>query len=221
MIEAIGVIIPAHQEEALLPACLEACQVALRRVRALASTKLVVALDACRDASATIAGEHGLAVEHRCVGRARAAGVDAVLASFGAVPRDRLWLAMTDADSRVPPDWLEHQIALANGGAAAVAGTVLVDDWGDFPARHVTSYEEFYATHEHVHGTNLGVCADAYLAAGGFAPIATGEDVALWNALVATGAPLARTRAIPVVTSSRLAARAPDGFASFLRSWAA
>lgn len=219
MIEAIGIVVPAHDEEELLPACLAA----LDKARGLVGipTKLVVVLDSCTDDSAAIAGEDGLVVHHRCVGRARADGVLAVLRHFREVPLDRIWLAMTDADSRVPETWLARQLSLASA-AVGVAGTVTVDDWGDFPAHRIGSYEARYAAEEgHIHGANMGVRADAYLAVGGFPPVATSEDVALWSALRLRRYPLVTTTSNPVVTSARLEARAPDGFAAFLRNWAA
>ena len=215
-IDAVGIVIPAHDEEELLPECLAA----IEQARIPIPTRLVVVLDACTDRSAEIAGVSGISVTHRTVGRARAAGVNAVLRHFAGVPRRRLWLAMTDADSRVPGHWLREQLRLARD-FVAVAGTVAVDEWGAYPDARIESYEQFYANAEHVHGANLGIRADAYLAAGGFRPLATSEDVALFTALESGGWPVTRTRAIPVLTSSRLTARAPDGFASFLRDWAA
>ena len=46
-------------------------------------------------------------------------------------------------------------------------------------------------------GANLGFTADAYLAAGGFRPLPTAEDVALVNDLQAAGLPLLRTTRLP------------------------
>jgi hypothetical protein len=83
-------------------------------------------------------------------------------------------------------------------------------------------FRQFYVRggehHPHVHGANLGVRADAYLAAGGFAAHPTGEDHALWRALA--DRPRIATRRIPVVTSARRRARAPSGFAGFLTAMA-
>ena len=41
--------------------------------------------------------------------------------------------------------------------------------------------------HPHVHGTNFGVSMAAYVEAGGFSALATGEDHALWRALIDGG----------------------------------
>lgn len=226
MIDAVGVVVPAHDEAALLPRCLAA----LERARgALAVPSLaVVVLDACRDASAAIAARwsgpdrHAIAIEARNVGAARAAGMGHVLAHLRG-DRARIWLATTDADSEVPPSWLVDQLQLARDGAEAVAGSIRVTDWNGYPIGFGERFVQFYEPadsgdhHGHVHGANLGVRADAYLEAGGFAPLATGEDHALWRALHAR--PRVSTRRLAVTTSARRAARAPDGFSGFLSAF--
>jgi hypothetical protein len=135
-----------------------------------------------------------------------------------------VWIATTDADTRVPRWWLRRQLGFAAQGWKGVLGTVTVADWIDHPARVQRLYAQRYGAwrvhHPHVHGANLGVAADAYLAAGGFRPLPTGEDHALIDALLAAGVPLLRTAQIPVVTSARRHARAPRGFAWLLTSLA-
>ncbi|WP_239072180.1 hypothetical protein [Streptomyces bauhiniae] len=75
--------------------------------------------------------------------------------------------------------------------------------------------------HPHVHGANLGFAADAYLDAGGFPPLTTGEDRALVHALERRGHRVLRTAACPVLTSPRLRPRAHGGFGHFLSAIAA
>jgi glycosyltransferase involved in cell wall biosynthesis len=80
VISSIGVVVPAHDEEELLPGCLAA----LREAAALAAAerpglrvRIVVAADACSDGTAALAERAGAAVvpvSVRNVGRARAAG---------------------------------------------------------------------------------------------------------------------------------------------------
>ena len=71
-------------------------------------------------------------------------------------------------------------------------------------------------THPHVHGANLGMRADAYLAAGGWNPLTTAEDHDMWGRLRAhTGAHLSDAR-LQVLTSGRRTGRAPLGFAGAL-----
>lgn len=218
MIEAIGVIVPAHDEEELLPACVDALDRALAAVPPTVARTSVIMLDACRDGSAACCGGIAtLACEFRNAGAARALGARHVLDYLRSDPA-KTWLATTDADSRVPSDWLVTQLALAARGAQAVAGTVVVDDWTEHPSGLAERFVRFYEANSHVHGANLGVRADAYLAVGGFEALESGEDHALWHALA--DRPRMTTREIPVITSARRRGRAPAGFADFLIAFA-
>ena len=92
------------------------------------SVIFVVALDSCTDNSEAVARRAGVdtvSLQARNVGRARAAGADLALA------RGARWLAFTDADTVVAPNWLHAQLALR---CEAVCGTVGVRDWGDYGA---------------------------------------------------------------------------------------
>ena len=222
MIRSVGVIVPAHNEQSLLPSCLAALH---RAARALGGTpvQLVVVADACRDQTAQIARHGGAAVlplSARCVGTARAAGVREALRRARPLDPAEIWLATTDADTVVPPDWLRRQLICASMGWDAVAGTVRVTDWaGRRPAvRALFSrlYHSAAGPHRHVHGANLGFRASAYLRAGGFPDVPTGEDRALVAALTAAGSRVRYTRAITVATSARRDARAPQGFGCYL-----
>jgi hypothetical protein len=108
--------------------------------------------------------------------------------------------------------------------AEAVCGSICVDDWSAHP-QHVRDYfRQTYVDadgHQHVHGANLGVSAQAYRRAGGFAPLACSEDVALVARLLETGAHVVWSAAPRVVTSARLASRARGGFGDTLSGWAA
>lgn len=217
MIRAVGVVIPVHDEEASLARCLTAIRRAADHVSV--PVHVVAVLDACTDRSGVIAREAGVeacSIIARNVGAARRFGADRVVDRFNTFAPSEVWLATTDADSSVPSHWLSTQLA---SNAEAVAGTVVVEDWGSYD--RAAAYEQFYAQggehHPHVHGTNLGVRLDRYLEVGGFEPLTTGEDVRLWRALEALpDRHLVKTRSIPVVTSARLVGRAPKGFAAFL-----
>ena len=213
----IGIVIPAHNEAELIGACLGAVGVAAshRRLRGEAVETIVV-LDHCTDATRLVAQNHPvqvLAVEHRNVGRARAAGAEVMLA-HGA-----RWLAFTDADTSVSPDWLVDQLDL---DADVVCDTVGVADWTPHGTLGGYLHRRFDATyldvegHSHIHGANLGVSARAYQTAGGFDALACGEDVALIEALKRTGARIAWSARPRVVTSARVYARASGGFADAL-----
>lgn len=226
----IGVVVPVHDEEDLLADCLDAVALAADRARAecAVSVGVVVVLDSCTDRSSEIAGQFAgdrpgcrtVTVAARSVGTARAVGMAAHLHR-----RDpaRLWLATTDADSRVPTDWLTRQLAHHAAGADAVLGTVRVEDWSAHlpvvSARHLSRYTD-RAGHRHVHGANLGLTAQAYLAAGGFAAVPAHEDVLLVQALQEAGCELAWVDDLPVITSARPLGRAPLGFARYLRELA-
>jgi glycosyltransferase involved in cell wall biosynthesis len=214
----LGVIVPAHNEERLLGRCLAALAIAATHAALAAETvRIIVVLDECTDASETIAREAGvevLTVAARNVGVARAAGA-ALLLAAGA-----RWLAFTDADSRVSPDWLTVQLSLR---ADVVCGLICVDDWEDHPSAVRETFARIYQDsddHRHVHGANLGVCAAAYRRAGGFPPLPEAEDVALVARLLETGANIAWSAAPRVVTSARVSSRVRGGFGDTLTSWA-
>jgi glycosyltransferase involved in cell wall biosynthesis len=227
VIGAVGVVIPAHDEEDLLPSCLAAVGLAVAPLAAI-PVHVVVVADACTDQTARLARAGGAAVldiQARSVGAARAAGVEEVLRRTGPLDPASVWLATTDADTLVPPCWLTRQLRYAEGGWDAVVGTITVTDWRQFPAglpplfaRH---YDTAGPTHPHVHGANLGFSAAAYLAAGGFGPTRTAEDHALVSALAIAGRQVLRTTTVSVVTSARRRARAPHGFSHLLAALAA
>jgi glycosyltransferase involved in cell wall biosynthesis len=215
-----AVVVPANNEEDLLPACLTALSVCAGQVAPL-PVELVVVADDCSDATAAVAKAYGaevVTVEARNVGRARAAGLAYALRNGP----DGLWLATTDADSRVPPGWLSAHQAHATTGADLVVGTVTVERWGAWPATVRERYELSYRAgltatgHDHVHGANLGCDARTYQEAGGFAPLPHDEDRDLVARVVGAGFHVVFDADLPVVTSTRRVARAPAGFAAYL-----
>jgi glycosyltransferase involved in cell wall biosynthesis len=229
VIERICVVVPVRDEAARLGACLRALRRAAEDPRlAGVAVELAVVLDACTDASedvarAALAGVAGAAIvrcEHRSAGAARAAGAQELLDRRDG---DRTWLATTDADSTVPPDWLAAQVALAAGGADAVVGTVALDGLDAWPRAVRERYAALYRDggtgdgHRHAHGANLGVRADALAASGGLPELAQGEDHALVAGLAARGARIVRTGAVRVRTSARPDARAAGGLGALLR----
>jgi glycosyltransferase involved in cell wall biosynthesis len=222
MIRAVGVVVPAHDEQDLLPACLASLRRAAQALRG-ARVHLVVVADACRDRTADVARQGGAAVvttSARSVGAARAAGVREVLRRTGHLDPADVWLATTDADTVVPARWLREQARYGDQGWDAVAGTVRVADWSGYQPDMRSLFRKRYGAgpgpHAHVHGANLGFRAAAYLRAGGFPDVPTAEDHALVAALAAAGGRVRRTRALTVVTSARREARAPHGFSHYL-----
>ena len=231
MIRAVAVVIPARDEERLIGACLRAVTRAARHPRLDGlPVAVVVAADSCTDGTAALARRRGAEVLPVLVGAAgavRALGtahaLDLLRIGLPDLSAEEVWLAHTDADSQVPPCWLARQLRHAERGFDAVVGTVRVDDWSQHAPGLEQRFRSQYAAHRglrrdhpHVHGANLGVRAAAYLAVGGFPPLATGEDVALVAALQSGGHRLVRTDACPVRTSARRDPRAPGGFSDFL-----
>ena len=224
-VEAAGVVVPAHDEETLLPACLAALRGAASALRL--PVHVVVVADACTDQTAAVAraaGARVIGIHARRVGAARAAGMRELLRLTAGSDPAAVWLATTDADTLVPPDWLRRQLDYANAGWDVVLGTVTVTDWDGHPPHVPVAFAERYAfgsgPHPHVHGANLGIRASAYLAAGGFPPLRTAEDHALLAAATRAGCMVAQASDIAVETSGRRLARAPRGFGDLLRTLA-
>jgi glycosyltransferase involved in cell wall biosynthesis len=217
----LGMIVPAHNEEALIGACLDALCAAAEHPGLLGEdVVIVVVLDACDDATLAVVLRHAEAnaaratiicteLNARNVGIARAAGARLALM------RGARWLAFTDADTRVSPGWLTAQMQL---DVDVVCGSVAVDDWSPhrehadmLRAHFARTYNDRDGPH-HIHGANLGVAADAYQRAGGFRPLPCHEDVALVAALTDAGARFAWSAAPRVTTSARIDARCREGF---------
>ena len=111
----IAVIVPAHNQEAHIGACLQSLTCA-GACLALAGEPvlIIVVLDDCSDGTRRIATEFGVCVvvsSARNGGTARAVGAQMAL-SAGA-----RWLAFTDAGSEVAPNWISQQHGGAAGGA--------------------------------------------------------------------------------------------------------
>lgn len=218
-----AVVIPAHNEQANLPACLRAVLTAARC--APVPVIVVVVLDASEDGSAELAGRYGtevhfIGVQAHNVGAARAAGFD-YARSLDASAAD-CWYATTDADSRVDPDWLTRQLRC---DADMILGLVRVVDWRRHRADVVHRYLQAYsawadgrhaAAHNHIHGANMGFSSDAYWQVGGFHARASGEDVDLVKRFDAAGHRIRRDARLSVITSARTRPRAPRGFGHHL-----
>ncbi len=209
----IGVVVPAHNEETYLKACLEALLRAADHPRLEGETvSVVVVLDACHDGSAAIARRYPVSVLEVAgpnVGVARHAGAQWLLA------RGARWLAFTDADSQVGDDWLASQ---CNVDSDVVCGGIRLAEWERLPA----ALRQSYLGHDHgeqrIYGANLGVCARAYQAVGGFRPLRCHEDVQLVRALEAGGYRIAWDSTARVTTSAREDARAPEGFGALMKA---
>lgn len=230
---SVAVVIPAHNEQATIAACLSTVLAACREIASRADTWVVVVADSCTDDTALIArrtlGHQGEVLEcaHRSSGTARQLGTAASLARFQGLatqtdPR-RVWIANTDADTFVPADWLRVHLQFADEGFGALAGIVCIDPESDADGNVRQHFAATYrveadGTHGHVHGANVGVRADAYLAVGGWSYLALAEDHCLWNRLRRHGWTVRSSTRSVVRTSGRLQGRAKGGFADTLRT---
>ncbi len=231
----LAVVIPVHNEEQHLERALAGVRAAgnlLQQHHPAAGVSFLVVLDSCTDNSAGVAAGFArtdsrfklVDVAFRSVGKSRRAGIRALFteAAFAELraAAGQLWFANTDADSRVPENWLLRQLELANAGADAVLGSVEPDPDGMDPEllRRWHAKHPFEEDHPHVYGANFGVRASAYVLAGGFPRQRSHEDKVLVERLRRRGFSVVSTDSIRVLTSGRTHARAPQGFGAYLRT---
>ncbi len=225
-ISHIATLIPARDEEHLLPGCIASVLRAQQAVPASVTCDIIVAVDSSTDRTYDIAsrmlGNRGLVLTTNVgsVGTSRALAAEAALSRYTGPPSN-CWLANTDADCKVPERWLLDQLLLAANGTQAIAGIVDVLDFTEHHEGVAKRFRETYlihpdGTHPHVHGANMGMRADTYLKAGGWADLQTAEDHDLWNRLSHGGCRRQSVAKLKVLTSGRRVGRAPSGFADAL-----
>ncbi|WP_313823187.1 glycosyltransferase family 2 protein [Citricoccus sp.] len=232
----IIVAIPAHDEELLLPGCLDHVAAAVTWARAIGAVDravIAVAAHRCADRTAQVARARltdaepdveWIVIEDRAsatVAEVRRTAVDAAVPLLG--QSSSAWLFNTDADSLVPADWISSSLAVATADEAdAVAGLVDLLDWNP-PAAARHAYELLVtrgihsAGHDHAYGANLVVRLDAYQTVGGFTPRSHGEDHDLLRRLGAARFRVATPMFPRVSTSGREDPRCADGLGSLLR----
>lgn len=225
-LETIIVVIPIHNEEALLPRCIAALTDAIDALESSPTptprVTVQLVLDACTDASERIASLspfHVTKVDFTNVGAARSHGVARALQRRGRTDTRSLWIANTDGDSCVPRNWLTEQVDLARQGADLMIGTVR-PDFSDLSEAQRDAWTRTHVPGEangHVHGANLGFRANRYLEAGAFPELSEHEDVQLVAALRGIpGIVEVASDACWVLTSGRGVGRTAGGYASFL-----
>ena len=117
----------------------------------------------------------------------------------------------------MPSEWLGAQIHEHEEGADLWSGRVAIVESSAEREATVAQWRGDYEVEvQPIHGTSLGFNAAVYRAVGGFPPLATGEDRALRQSLVALGARVHYNSSVRVVTSARRNARSPLGFAHAL-----
>jgi len=224
---SIGVVIPARNEEATIEDCIGSVLVAGDSHRRRGALWVVVVADSCSDRTASLAlraiGDCGQVIETRVrsAGAARRLGAAAVIERFRHVDPGSLWLANTDADTCVCPDWIDVHLRFADQGMTGVAGIVRLAPGGT-PEAH-EAFRHSYpiradGTHAHVHGANIALRGDAYLDVGGWTDRPLSEDHCLWRRLRRRGWPVSSAASSVVITSARLQGRASGGFADTLQA---
>ncbi|WP_457101133.1 glycosyltransferase [Microbacterium sp. P5_E9] len=225
-VTTVVVAVPVHNEAELLDRCLSALSVAAATAARRGIRCVVrIVLDGCTDGSRLIAEAHQfptMTISAERVGDARARGIEAAMQELRHIPPQRVWIANTDADSAVPPNWIVAQCELAASGADVFIGTVR-PDFADLSPRHQRHWVRTHSSgtpNGHVHGASLGIRASTYTAAGGFEAVEEHEDVELVRRCLLLGANLRASATAEVLTSGRFIGRTPAGYAGYLRAQA-
>ena len=240
------IAVPVRNEAERIATCLRAIDA--QAGPAPGSLGLVLFLNNCTDGTREIV--EGLVPTMSIPVRVRVedfSGAHAGWARRRAMDEAAAWLGetgvilSTDADSRVPPDWVARNRAAIAGGADAVAGRVELDatEAALLPSALIArgALEETYDTliteaealidpdphdpwpcHRTTIGATLAVTRAAYLQVGGMPEIALGEDGAFIARLLEHGLRVRHATDIRVTISARLTGRAPGGVADTIRS---
>jgi peptidoglycan/xylan/chitin deacetylase (PgdA/CDA1 family) len=187
----ISIIVPAYNEESVITCCLKA----LKNQSLAGNYEIIVVDNASSDRTAEIA----LSLGCRVVKEMKQGYVYALMSGFSAAKGEII--AVTDADSMVPSNWLET-IAdiLSDPKAVACSGPFVFSD-GPFILRLLGRI--FGRLNWHLAGANMAISRKAYCEAGGFSPqINQGADVELGFRLQTIGKVVIDNRLL-VKTSAR------------------
>lgn len=118
----ISLVVPAHNEAAFLPACLQAAAKAAERIDA--ELEIIVVLNRCTDATEAIALRHGCVIvreDAKNLSLIRNAGIAAAAGDI---------IVTCDADSRMHPDSLKEILSrLAPGNVVGGGAMVIPERW--------------------------------------------------------------------------------------------
>lgn len=243
------IAIPVRNEVERIEACLRAIDAQVDF--AAGSLGLVLFLNNCTDGTDALVARlvPTLSIPARVAsedfsgahaGWARRKAMDLAAAWLGDTGNMGMILS-TDADSRVPPNWVARNRAAIEAGADAVAGRVELDAAEaallppSLPARGrlediydalITEAEaridpdpnDPWPCHRTAIGATLAVTRIAYQAVGGMPEIPLGEDGAFIARLIEHGLRVRHATDVCVTISARLTGRAPGGVADTIRS---
>ena len=243
------VAIPIRNEADRLAACLAALQA---QTGLTAGTfGVVLFLNNCTDDTAAIAAASLTHASFPCqiiernwdraqAGWARREAMEAAASWLRAVGRPDGVILTTDADSRVPADWVALNLGIIANGADAVAGRIALDtaDAAKLPdALHARgrlegAYESLltelvavldpiphdpWPRHRTRSGASIACTLAAYESVGGMPALSLGEDRAFLALLVGDDVRVRHDPDVVVVTSGRLDGRAAGGAADTMR----
>ncbi|QFG67931.1 DUF3253 domain-containing protein [Ornithinimicrobium pratense] len=236
-LEGVLVVVPARDEQDVVGDCLSGLDEAAAVVSAEGLPVVVcVVRHRCTDGTGDLVDGFVEGAEARAstgwvvadsdaetLGEARAEGVLSALVHpvLGSLDPATVWVACTDADSRVPSTWLAVQRELADSGLDLVLGAVEPVDDGSAAVGFWRAHHSVEG-HRGLHAASLGTRLSAYHQAGGFPATDVGEDAQLVHAIRhGAGLPWTSTHLAPVVTSSRRCGRRwrgrqQHGLATFL-----
>ncbi len=171
----ISVVIPAFNEEELIPRCLQALQ---NQTYPKENYEIIVVDNDSTDKTTQIAKKLGAAVyrytDIKKCGAAR---------QFGTTKANAPIIAFTDADCKVPHDWLATIDTLfKDPNLVCVGGKMLPDKNNPVLFCIYTFYDIFHLLNQHFHktiiwGLNFAVRKSAFDKVGGFnTTLATSED---------------------------------------------
>ncbi len=244
-----SVIVPVHNEEARLGACLESL---LHQTVSHRLYDVILLLNNCTDASIAIAEAFRAAhteLAIHCivrelpkreanVGTARRLAMDAASRQL---PGDGAILS-TDGDTTVARDWVEANLNALQAGADLVGGEIAIvpTEYARLPESIRRQYDndasyqaactrleslldpdpfDCLPRHHHHFGASLACTNRLYRKVGGLPAVESLEDVAFFNAAVRADARVRHSPAVKVWTAARTSGRARVGFASQLREW--
>ncbi|WP_159013059.1 glycosyltransferase family A protein [Acidisoma sp. S159] len=240
-ITASSVAIPVRNEEAAIGPCLAALF-----AQTEPPDQILLLLNNCTDGTEDVARTMArlcpsilrivtrkLAPQQSSAGIARGLAID--LAASLAGPRGAV--LTTDADGRVPPEWVARNLTGLRGGADVVCGTATIDPDDERALRREIVEDDAreacytrlldeidsvidpnpddpWPRHTQHSGASIAFSVAALRAIGGVPRVAIGEDRALIEAALKHDARIRHDPEIDVVVSGRMVGRAEGGMAA-------